>query len=114
MKEIGNTAHSSDQHRCGGSEPAHAKHYLGFEYAVDRSTKRQAFVKAANETENRRRKWRRQSYAWQFFEWETRPARECKCVKVFFGDQQHGFVAASAQHFGPGNPGKKVFTGPPS
>ena len=58
MDKSRNTAYPTGQHRCGRSKSAHAENDLRFEGRVDRSTKRQAFVKTPKETKKRRRKWR--------------------------------------------------------
>ena len=74
---------------------------------------RKAFpVPGLLESKNCWRKRRRQSDGWQFLEPETSVAGKSERVNVFFGNQQHDFVAAVAQHFGHSDSGKKVSTGP--
>src|SRR3954452_12091341 len=110
MNESGDAAHSSRQNRCGGSEPAHAKDDLWFEFPIDRSAEREALVKATQKTKDGRRIKRWQPDGRQFLK-AKRSSGKGQRIDLLLGNEKHHLMAARAQGLGHGKPGEKVTAG---
>src|ERR1044071_2053291 len=108
VNESRNPSHLSRQHRCSGGETTHPKDNVRFEFPVDATAKRKTFAEAAEESEHRGRKRRRETNRGQFMELEIGFAGERKRVDLLFGNEEHHLVATGAQDFRDRQSGKQM------
>ena len=113
VNETRQSRHFRRQNRSRGSEAAHAKHYSGPVFPVNRTTVAVALPEALQETEERRRdQHRRHSDRGEFFGAELGMGLERGRVDLLLGNKEQNLVSPRVQSLGHGEAWKQVSTRP--